>query len=189
MVKPVSFVNPDHCSAIFDSENRSEWQNTPHILAKLNLKEDSIVADVGAGTGYFASQFAKLAPKGRIYALDTEPNMVSFMSSRFRHEQLRNVVTEISLPEDPSLPAKVDIVFLANVYRFIRKRPEFLASIFSQIDCDTSVFIIDYKGENARVKPYQALDEIRMAGFRVEDMDMSGCPDHYIMKCKKGLSL
>lgn len=76
MVKSVSFADPEKCSEIFDSENRVEWQNTPHVLNSLVLSEDTSIADVGAGTGYFASQFSRLVPRGKVYALDTEANMV-----------------------------------------------------------------------------------------------------------------
>ncbi|WP_211826932.1 class I SAM-dependent methyltransferase [Kistimonas asteriae] len=189
MVKPVSFADPDRCSEIFDADNRVEWQNTPHVLNSLPLKEDTRIADIGAGTGYFASQFARLSPRGHVYALDTEPNMVNHMEQRFTAEQLTNIETRLCQPADPCLPAPVDIVFLANVYRFIQDRMSFLACLRRQIDHKTNVVFVDFRGDNARVTPVQALDEVRQAGFRIETMDTSGCPDHYIMTFKKAVSL
>ncbi len=153
------------------------------------MAEHTRIADVGAGTGYFASQFARLAPRGHVYALDTEPNMIGYMEQRFTAEQLTNIETRLCQPADPCLSIPVDIVFLANVYRFIQDRMSFLASLRRQIDHETNVVFVDFRGTNARVQPVQALDEVRQAGFRVEAMDTSGCPDHYIMTFKKAVSL
>ncbi|WP_066015646.1 class I SAM-dependent methyltransferase [Endozoicomonas atrinae] len=189
MVKPVSFADPEKCSEIFDSEHRVEWQNTPHVLSSLALSEDTLIADVGAGTGYFASQFARLAPRGKVYALDTESSMVSYMDQRFREEGLSNIETRLCEHTDPCLPESVDIVFLANVYRFIQDRPRFLSNLHQQIDDKAMVVFVDFRGDHARVKPAQALDEVRQAGFHIMNMDSSGCPDHYIMTFRKDACL
>lgn len=184
-LKPISFSEAERLSLIFDSENREEWQRTSHIMDTLDLKPDMVIADVGAGTGYFSSQFSDLLPQGKVYALDAEPNMVSYMDNRFTEENRTNVETGLSQATDPCLPAGLDVVFLANVYRFIKERDVFLGNIFQQIDHTTQVMFVDFRGSNARVTPQQAVNEVTEAGFEVEDMDMTGCPDHYILRFRK----
>ena len=183
--KPISFSEAERLSLIFDSGNREEWQRTSHIMNTLDLKPDMVIADVGAGTGYFSSQFSDLLPRGRVYALDTEPNMVSYMDNRFSEEKRTNVETGLSKAADPCLPAGLDVVFLANVYRFIKERDVFLGNIFQQVDHTTQIMFVDFRGSNARVTPQQAVNEVTEAGFEVEDMDMTGCPDHYILRFRK----
>ncbi|WP_067517515.1 class I SAM-dependent methyltransferase [Endozoicomonas ascidiicola] len=183
--KPISFSEAERLSTIFDSENREEWQRTSLILETLDLKPDMIIADVGAGTGYFASQFADLLPNGLVYALDTEPNMVSYMGNRFQTEGRSNIRPGLSTHIDPCLPENLDVVFLANVYRFIQKRDEFLANLHNQVKPETLVMFVDFRGGHARVSPQQAMDEVVKAGFVIEDMNMDGCPDHYILRFRK----
>ena len=122
MVQPksIDFSEVERLRAIFDSENREEWQNTSYILKTLDLKPNAIVADVCAGTGYFSSLFSDLLPQGRVYALDTEENMIRYMKKRFIEEKRDNIETGYSKHVNPCLPGEVDVVFLANVYRFIK---------------------------------------------------------------------
>ncbi|MTI12861.1 class I SAM-dependent methyltransferase [Sansalvadorimonas verongulae] len=183
--KPISFSEAERLSLIFDSETREEWQRTSHIMKTLDLKPDMVIADVGAGTGYFSSQFSDLLPEGKVYALDTEANMISYMNNRFAEEKRTNVETRQSEFTNPCLPEGLDVVFLANVYRFIKERDVFLGHMFDQVSHATQVVFVDFRGSNARVTPQQAVNEVTAAGFEVEDMDMTGCPDHYILRfCK-----
>ncbi|MCG8533030.1 MAG: class I SAM-dependent methyltransferase, partial [Desulfovibrionales bacterium] len=126
MVKPVSFANPERCSEIFDSANREEWQNTSHILATLKLDQNHTIADIGAGTGYFTNLFAAAVPNGHVYAIDTEVSMLEYMDKRFEQGDLNNITTLQCLHDNPCVPDGVDIVFLANVYRFIQDRDNYL---------------------------------------------------------------
>ncbi len=183
--KPISFSEAERLSLIFDAENREEWQRTSHILKTLDLKPHMVIADVGAGTGYFSSQFAERLPEGKVYALDTEANMVSYMDNRFAEEGYTNVETGQSEHTNPCLPKGLDIVFLANVYRFIKERDLFLSHMFEQVDHNAQVVFVDFRGSNARVTPQQAVNEVTNAGFEVVDMDMTGCPDHYILRFRK----
>ncbi|WP_192457460.1 class I SAM-dependent methyltransferase [Musicola keenii] len=183
---PISFSEAERLSQIFDADNREEWQKTSHILRVLNLRPDSVIADVGAGTGYFSSLFAEQLTAGTVYALDTEPNMVSYMERRFAMEARANIRVGLSLHTDPCLPAGLDVVFMANVYRFIREREAFLAQLYRQIDAATRVVFVDFKGSQSRVGPQQAQAEVVAAGFVVDEMDLEGCPDHYILQFRKG---
>ena len=183
--KPISFSEAERLSLIFDAENREEWQRTSHILQSLNLRPTMKVADVGAGTGYFTQLFATLLPQGIVYALDAEPNMVRFMEERFQHREDANIQLQLCDALNPQLPADLDVVFLANVYRFIKQRDTFLANLYQQVQPNTLIMFVDFRHSHARVSPQQAMDEVTRAGFTIETMDMSGCPDHYILRFNK----
>lgn len=183
--KPISFAEPERLSEIFDSENREEWQNTSHILRTLNLRKETVIADVGAGTGYFTQLFSRQVTNGKVYAIDNEPNMVAYMNRRFEGSPTDRIEVLQSTSTDPCLPAGVDVVFLANVYRFIRARDEFLARLYEQTNSDTTIVFVDFRGANARVSPQTARKEVEKAGFEVKAMDSEGCPDHYIMTFSK----
>ncbi|MEC5317743.1 class I SAM-dependent methyltransferase [Brenneria populi subsp. brevivirga] len=180
--EPIAFSEAERLSRIFDAENREEWQRTSHILRVLDLRPQTAIADVGAGTGYFSRLFADRAPEGRVYALDAEPNMVAFMQRRFANEARANIEVRQSRHDDPCLPPGLDVVFLANVYRFIRERRPFLARLRQQVDADTRLMFVDLKHAQAQVSPQQAAAEVEAAGFRVASLDLTGCPDHYILQ-------
>lgn len=181
----ISFAEPERLSKIFDAENREEWQRTSHVLHTLNLRPDMWVADVGAGTGYFSALLADRLPQGRVFALDAEANMVAYMDRRFADEARGNITTGLTQPTDPTLPSGLDLVFLANVYRFIRERALFLANLQRQVTPETQIVFVDFKGAAARVSPAQAKEEVLAAGFVLDSLDLVGCPDHYIMHFHK----
>lgn len=181
----ISFSEPERLTLIFDGENREDWQRTSYILNSLDLRDDDIIADVGAGTGYFSNLFANEVKQGKVYAIDCEPNMIDFMVQRFTKENIDNIATIQSQADDPCIPMECNIVFLANAYRFIQNRAEFLQKIYAQTQRDTRYVIVDFKHNNARVLPTQAIEEVHSAGFEVCDFDMTGCPNHYILTFKK----
>ena len=185
MHKRISFAEPEKLSEIFDASHRQEWQNTSHILDTLNLSDDDTIADVGAGTGYFTALFSDRIRSGKIFAIDAEPNMVSYMNNHFANEQRNNIETGLCTLTDPCLPENLNIVFLANTYRFIENRSEFLKNLHNQVSDNTRVMFVDFKGSHARVSPETAMDEVTSAGFEIDHFDQDGCPDHYILTFRK----
>lgn len=177
----ISFAEPERLKAIFDAENREEWQKTSHIMHILALKEDDIIADIGAGTGYFSHIFSQKIRRGKVYAIDCETNMVQHLRERFRADNCAHVQVIESEPDNPCIPADVNIVFLANTYRFIERRKAFLQKMRQQTRSGTRFVIVDFKRANARVLPQTAMDEIKDAGFTVLQFDLQSCPDHYIL--------
>jgi len=188
-VAPISFAEAERLSLVFDADDREQWQKTSLILEALDLQPGMVIADVGAGTGYFSSLFSDRLPEGQVHALDTEPNMLSHMANRFAQEGRCNIILSQSRHDDPCLPPGLDLVFLANVYRFIQARETFLANLYQQIEDSTRVVFVDFKGEQARVSPQQAVNEVTAAGFVVERMDIHACPDHYILQFRKSTEL
>ncbi|MFC3024870.1 class I SAM-dependent methyltransferase [Vibrio zhugei] len=180
----ISFSEPERLKEVFDSENREEWQRTSHITRCLDLKDNETIADVGAGTGYFSSIFSQIVKNGQVYSIDSEPNMVAYMQNRFSDEVFDNIQVVLSQPDNPCIPLGVDIVFMANTYRFIPERVAFLQKMRSQTVLNTKFVIVDFKGSNARVSPQLAIEEVGEAGFEVMDFDADGCPDHYILTFK-----
>lgn len=182
---PISFSEAERLSRIFDAENREEWQRTSHILEVLHLQPDTIIADVGAGTGYFSRLLSDRLPRGNVYALDTEPNMLDFMQKRFAKEGRRNIDIRPCKSDDPCLPPDVDVVFMANVYRFITSRQTFLKHLYEQTGDSVRVIIVDLNSEQSQVPPQKAQEEVVAAGFVLVGRDMTGCPNHCILSFGK----
>ncbi len=169
----VSFAEPARLSFIFDAEDREQWQKSSAILQRMALQPEMVVADIGAGTGYFSRLFALTLSGGRVHAIDCEPNMVAHMQQRFAREGLANVSVHLSRVCDPCLPEIPDWVFLANVYRFIQEREVFLRRLLAQMGQQTRGLLVDFKGAQAAVSPTQARAEVQQAGFVVDELDLA----------------
>ncbi|WP_070972206.1 class I SAM-dependent methyltransferase [Vibrio sonorensis] len=176
----ISFSEPEKLKEIFDGPNRSQWQGTEYILSSLAIRKDDIIADVGAGTGYFSRLFAERVTQGKVYSIDAEPNMVSYMKQRFS-TSFENVQVIQSEPDNPHIPADTKLVFIANTYRFIEDRMRFLSNLKSQTSPTTRFVVIDIKGNRGQVPSDKAISEWENAGFMVEIFDEDGCPEHFIL--------
>ena len=93
-----------------------------------SLKPGEIVADVGAGSGYFTVRLAaSVGGQGRVLAVDISPDMVLHMNRRLRDAGIRNVQTVLSAPDDPLLAdASVDLFFICDTWHHIEERPKYL---------------------------------------------------------------
>ena len=90
----VSFAEPARLSFIFDAEDREQWQKSSAILQRMALQPEMVVADVGAGTGYFSRLFAQILSAGRVHAIDSEPNMVTHMQTMNFSGRLANSISQ-----------------------------------------------------------------------------------------------
>lgn len=99
----------------FDDPSRDAWQKPDEVILALELAPDAVVADVGAGTGYFSVRLARALPRGRVYASDVEPGMVRHLQERATREKLPNLKVIQATREDAGLPEPVDLALFVNV--------------------------------------------------------------------------
>src|SRR5687767_12325166 len=86
------FEDADRWARVFDDPERDAWQRPAEVVALSAITPGMTVADVGAGTGYFAAHLSRaVGDGGRVLALDVEPDMVRYLEERARREQLANV--------------------------------------------------------------------------------------------------
>jgi SAM-dependent methyltransferase len=132
------------------------------------------VADIGAGTGYFAARIANMLPKGRVYAVDLEPDMVRHLAARAKREKLANLVAVQGAAGDPKLPEKVDVALFVDVYHHIDDRPAYFRRLRGALRPGGRVAIVDFKLDSpqgppraARIAPERVIAEMRQAGYAV----------------------
>src|SRR5216684_286013 len=83
--------------ASMERAERDEWQKPDEVVKALALKNGEVVADIGAGTGYFARRLAKaVAPDGKVYAVDIAADVLGYLKERAEKENLHNIVTIVS---------------------------------------------------------------------------------------------
>ena len=105
---------------LLEAPDREQWQKPNLIMDELRIAEGSVVADLGAGGGWFTIRLARrVGPNGLVYAEDIQPQMIDATRRRAQHERLTNVRTVLGTPSDPRLPRKIDAVLIVDAYHEI----------------------------------------------------------------------
>lgn len=167
-----TFSGAERWAHVFDDPERDRWQKPHEVIQALALAPDTRVADLGAGTGYFAARLANMLPKGRVYAVDVEPEMVRYLGERAKREKLPNLQSVQGKPDDPALPESVDLVLLVDVYHHVEDRTAYFRRLATSLRPDGRVAIIDFRLDSpqgppraARVAPDEVKTEMMAAGY------------------------
>ncbi len=142
------FTDAAQWARVFDDPERDRWQRPDEVVAALRLAPDAQVADIGAGTGYFTVRIARATPRGHVYAVDIEPDMVRYVSERAEREKLPNVTAVLAAPDDPKLPVAVDRVLVVDTYHHIEGREAYFRRLKSRLKPGAEVAIIDFTKES-----------------------------------------
>ena len=166
------FTGAEKWAQVFDDPERDAWQKPDEVIRTLKLPADATVADIGAGTGYFAVRLARAVPKGRVFAVDAEPDMVRYLGQRAQREGLTNLVPVQAGPDDPKLPAPVDVVLLVNTYHHIPERVEYFRHLRASLRPGARVAIVDYRPDAPtgpppamRIPSAMVTEELGRAGY------------------------
>ncbi|MGD8816215.1 MAG: class I SAM-dependent methyltransferase [Acidobacteriota bacterium] len=168
---------------VFEQEGREQWQMMPEIMAALALRPGMIVADVGAGTGYFTRELAvRVAPDGRVLAADIIPEFLAELETRAAAAGLDNLDTILGEAEDPRLPPDgVDLIFMGDAYHHISSPGPVLRGFHAALRPGGRVAIVDWERapnprfeeagldwrEHLRASSPEVVAEITANGFRL----------------------
>jgi len=182
-----SFGDAEKWAQIFDDPKRDAWQKPHEVIQALALKPDAVIADIGSGTGYFSARLANMTPKGRVYGVDTEPDMVKFLADRAKREGLKNVIAVPGAPDDPRLPEKADLIILVDVFHHIDDRERYFRKLRDSLKPGGRVAIIDFRMDSpdgppksARIAPEQVKAELARAGYTLAQ-EHAFLPNQYFL--------
>ena len=119
-----------HLGAVWlERPERERQERTDLLIAGLILSDDLVVADIGAGTGFFTFPIAQRVPKGKVFAVDIQPEMLARIARRKMLEKVVNVETVLGEQDDPKLP-KIKLTLLSSWMRTTSSRsPERWVSV------------------------------------------------------------
>jgi len=139
------FEDAQAWSQVFDSPERDVWQKPDEVIAQLHLTPDAHVADIGAGTGYFTVRLAQAVPRGRVLAVDVEPNLVTFIQRRAASDGLTNVEARLAPTDDPQLPPGLDVVLVVNTYHHIAERPAYFRKVRQALAENGRLVLVEWR--------------------------------------------
>ncbi len=189
-----SFGNAAKWAQIFDDPKRDAWQKPHEVIQALALKPDAVIADIGAGTGYFSARLANMVPKGRVYAIDTEPDMVRHLTERAKREGLANLTALAGKTDDPKLPQKADVALLVDVYHHVDDRETYFRKLAASLKPEGRLAIIDFRMDSpagppksARIAPEQVKAELGRAGYELVQ-EHAFLPNQYFLVFRRSKS-
>jgi ubiquinone/menaquinone biosynthesis C-methylase UbiE len=180
--------------ASMERAERDAWQKPDEVVKALELKNGGIIADIGAGTGYFSRRLARaVAPDGKVYAVDIAADILAYLQKRAAQEDIHNIVSVVSRVDDPMLRANsIDLAFFCDTTHHIEQRVEFYRKLFPAVKARGRMVVIDYPPDSLHAphKPEQlvprsqVISEAEQAGFRFLK-DFQFLPYHYFLIFEK----
>jgi ubiquinone/menaquinone biosynthesis C-methylase UbiE len=162
---------------VLEGPDRDAWQKPDLIMDALGIGEGSVVADVGAGGGWFTVRLARrVGPNGTVFAQDLQPQMLEAIKRRVGREGLRNVDYVQGSLDDPRLPpGRLDAVLIVDAYHELANPIELLRNVSASLKTTGRIGIVDYTLEgggpgpplNQRKSEKSVIKEARQAGLRV----------------------
>ena len=161
-----------------EDPKRDEYQKPQEVMTALAIKPGEVIADIGAGSGYFTLRLAQhVGGKGKIYAVDVSPDMILHINRRIRELHVDNVVTVLSDPDDPLLPDRsIDRFFFSESWHHIENRTKYLALMKRMLKPGGQVVMIDFQKKDLPVGPplqmkiakEDLIKQMQSHGFRLQ---------------------
>ena len=148
--------------------DRGQEEGTDLLLRELHLKPTDVVADIGAGTGYFTFRMAPLVPQGRVLAVDIQPEMIAELRKNKAQYHATNVEPIQSTTQNPRLPAdSVDLVLLVDAYHEFDYPREMMRAVRAALTPTGRVALVEYRAEDPSV-PIKRLHKMSIDQARKE---------------------
>jgi cyclopropane fatty-acyl-phospholipid synthase-like methyltransferase len=138
------FDDPAAFAQRLESPEREAWQKPDEVIASFQLPRDATVAEIGAGTGYFAVRLARRFDEGTVIALDAEPKMVAHLRRRAADLGLTNLDARLAgQPDSHPLPERVDLLLCVDAYHHIPNRIAYFAAYARNLKRGGRLVVID----------------------------------------------
>lgn len=168
---------PPEYFGLLEAPDRDLWQHPDQVMDELGIAENAVVADIGAGSGWFTIRLARrVGPNGTVYAEDVQPETMSAIKRRATAEGLTNVRTVLGQDGDPKLPRGVlDAVLIVDAYHEIEDRVMLLRNLAKALKPGGRIGVIDFTLDGGgpgpdmeeRVSPETVVTDARSAGLRL----------------------
>ena len=163
--------------SMLEDPKRDAYQKPHEVLTALAIKPGEVIADIGAGSGYFTFRLAHhVGDKGKVYAVDVSPDMILHLNRRIRELKAMNVSSILADPDDPLLPEMwVNRFFFTNSWHHLENQAKYLSLIKKILKPGGEVIMIDFHKKELPVGPpmqmkiarEDVIKEMEANGFRL----------------------
>ena len=159
-------------AAWLEREEREKEERGDLLLRELSLKPGMVVADIGAGTGYYARRIAPLVGAGNsggaVVAVDVQPEMIQMLSDLAKKANLPNIKPVLATVDNVNLPAaSIDLAIMVDVYHELEFPYEVMESVVRAVKPGGRVVYVEYRAEDPKV-PIKALHKMSEAQVKKE---------------------
>ena len=156
-------------AAWLERPEREDEEQPSKAIAALDIKPGQVVADVGAGSGYYTVRLAKrVGPTGRVFATDIQQEMLELLKKRLARERLNNVELVLATDVDPRLPAgQFDLILMVDVYHELARPQDVLRRLRTALKPDGRLVLVEFRKESAWV-PIREEHKMSVEGARME---------------------
>jgi cyclopropane fatty-acyl-phospholipid synthase-like methyltransferase len=139
-------TDPKAYIGMLDDPKRDAYQKPHEVLAALKLKPGEVIADIGAGSGYFTFRIAHhVGAKGKVFAVDVSPDMIRHLNRRIRELKMTNVVSILADPDDPLLADRsVNRFFICDVWHHVEGQAKYLSLMKKMLKPGGEIIMIDF---------------------------------------------
>ena len=166
--REIAFVMGAMGSDWLERDTRNLEENTNAAIEAIKVAPNAVIADIGAGTGYYSFRLAKKVPNGKVYAVDIQDEMIEMLKDKKR--QLKDAVVQVvkSSIKSPNLPDNsVDLAIMVDVYHELEYPQEMLQALKKALKPTGKILLIEYRGEDPSV-PIKPLHKTTIAQLNKE---------------------
>lgn len=178
MGREIAHVMGHQAADWLERPERDEEEHTGRLVEQLKINPGNVLADIGAGTGYFTRRLAKkTGPAGSVYAVDIQPEMLDLLTNQMSQVGITNVRPVLGTVTDPKLPAaSVDLALMVDVYHEFDYPFEMMEAIVRALKPGGRVVFVEFRGEDPEV-PIKPLHKMTEAQVKKE---MSALPLRWV---------
>ncbi len=152
MGREISFVMGHRGAAWLERPEREREERTDLLIEALEVEADDVIADIGAGSGYFTFRLSPLVPEGRVLAVDIQPEMLTILEDKSARLGVTNVDTVLGAVEDPGLPpASLDAALMVDAYHEFSHPREMMEGLFEALRPGGRIYLVEYRSEDPDV--------------------------------------
>ena len=178
MGREISYVMGHLAADWLERPEREEEENVRQAIENMRIQPDERIADIGAGSGYYTFRMADKVPRGKVFAVDIQPEMLDIMKQRIESEDIENVELIQGSETSPKLEANsVDLVTMVDVYHELSHPRETMQNIVAALRPGGRFVLLEYRMEDPTVpikrlhkmSEEQAVREMESVGLRLRE--------------------
>ena len=152
MDREISFVMGHRAAGWLNRPERIQEEMPDAVVENMNLEPDHVVADIGAGSGYFSFRIAAKVPDGKVLAVDIQPEMLQLIEGQMGEQEVSNIEGVLGAVDNPNLPANsIDAAIMVDAYHEFSHPFEMIDGIYQALKPGGRIFLLEYRGEDPSV--------------------------------------